>query len=874
MKTLKRSLSLVLVLALAFSLCATAFAAVPENLEKFKDANKVTFTEAVDVLVGIDIVDGIDATTLSPQGVYTRAQGAALIARLILGRTATEKLDDRVSPFTDVPVGYWAAGEIDFCVSQGIINGNGDGTFDPEGHLTGYAVLKMALCALGYGAQGEFIGETWMVNTSKFAFSKNINLVDGIVGSKDYTKTATREEAMLYVFNTFYVAKVEWSALIGQYVTRTEIHGDYRDAHYTNDVHDLSARYGEWSGPPWNRVFTADKDALGYNVRTWYVNEYVISDSYIVDTILEVVPSTITGGELFAKKSSGDYGFDSALELYVNGTDRSSLTAGFASSITKGNLNKPFGAYTGAHITLVDTDDDFEDVDKIIMVVEYLAKVTRVNEENSTRDRSINIEVLSNTVNAAGKLPVDWVETEEFSVGDYILIVPNSDTNAGFKEPLSMKLAESATSKVSAYTDSNPGNSSVTIASGKYAYNFTNASSTTGFDYSADYKFYFDTEGNVIGYEKAKVSRQYIYVTNSVQQADGSFLLSTDGKATVKIDVTYFDGESKVLDVEIKTATSNMGGGIIRGDKYFTIDDGTGTLTHTEVGTGGTPIASGVYTYTANSNGVSLTEDNFKANSVKVLPNDVNVAVNGTANTHLATASTNLVIVRNGLVSSYTGYQSFRNETYQVTVNDVEHVAYLAKDDVISDILVIGASDFGARTYVYGVFDGSYGNAKDIDGNWMYRFETAPNVFKDVVSPTALHLALPALVDGNVYRVEIDANNEVIALINTSVGVAGSVNGFEIGNILDTITSNTITTTAGFDVYYKEQPVKIYDVRDADNNTKYDFKEISAADLKSYIDNDTAAFIEFTCVYSIRANGGFNATIIFITGDDLPAPPA
>ena len=209
-----------------------------KNFEKFKDGDKVTYIEAVDVLIGIDIVHGIDATTLSPQGTYTRAQGAALITRLMLGRAGTEKLSDKVSPFKDVPDGYWASGEINFCVNEGIIHGNGDGTFNPEGSLTGYAVMKMVLSALGYGAQGEFKGEQWMINTAKFAFSTDINLVRGIKAtnkdSKDYTLAATREEAMLYVFNSFNIPMVYWSTLINEYVKSTSTHPDYAPYQFLN----------------------------------------------------------------------------------------------------------------------------------------------------------------------------------------------------------------------------------------------------------------------------------------------------------------------------------------------------------------------------------------------------------------------------------------------------------------------------------------------------------------------------------------------------------------------------------------------------------------------------------------------------------------
>ena len=89
MKTLNRTLSLALVFALVFSLMSFAFAAdtttattttAATKLSDFTDSSKLTYTEAADYLIAAGVVKGDTATTINPQGDFTREQAAKLIA--------------------------------------------------------------------------------------------------------------------------------------------------------------------------------------------------------------------------------------------------------------------------------------------------------------------------------------------------------------------------------------------------------------------------------------------------------------------------------------------------------------------------------------------------------------------------------------------------------------------------------------------------------------------------------------------------------------------------------------------------------------------------------------------------------------------------
>ncbi|NCB74979.1 MAG: hypothetical protein EOM51_09605, partial [Clostridia bacterium] len=90
MKSLNRTLSLVLVLVMVFGLFGVASA----SSSTFTDAASVgaAYAEAVDVLTGIGAVNGATTTTLDPTGSYTREQAAKVIAYVSLGKTTAEAL--------------------------------------------------------------------------------------------------------------------------------------------------------------------------------------------------------------------------------------------------------------------------------------------------------------------------------------------------------------------------------------------------------------------------------------------------------------------------------------------------------------------------------------------------------------------------------------------------------------------------------------------------------------------------------------------------------------------------------------------------------------------------------------------------------------
>ena len=203
---MKKFLSLVLALVMTMSLVT-----VSAGAKDFTDSSKIQYTEAVDVMSAVKVIDGYTDGSFNPTATLTRGAAAKIICNLILGPTTAGALVADAAPYKDVPTNHTFAGYIAYCQKEGIISGYADGTFKPANSLTGYAFMKMLLGALGYDAEVEgYTGPNWSVNVAKRAL--NIGLDDGLVGDFNGVKAVNREEACLYALNTLTADMVEYDA--------------------------------------------------------------------------------------------------------------------------------------------------------------------------------------------------------------------------------------------------------------------------------------------------------------------------------------------------------------------------------------------------------------------------------------------------------------------------------------------------------------------------------------------------------------------------------------------------------------------------------------------------------------------------------------
>ena len=191
MRTLKKTLCLVLCLAMMAGLCVFASA-------DFKDQDKIENEEAVAVLTGIGVINGDDKGNFNPEGTLTRAEATVIITKL-LGAADIKATTDA---FTDVKADYWGMPYIAYCVAEGVVAGMGDGTFAPNAKLTGYQWATLLLRAIGYKIEGE----SWQIDVAKLV--KSLGLAEGMTFNG--VNEITREDACQMAFNALFVQTVHY----------------------------------------------------------------------------------------------------------------------------------------------------------------------------------------------------------------------------------------------------------------------------------------------------------------------------------------------------------------------------------------------------------------------------------------------------------------------------------------------------------------------------------------------------------------------------------------------------------------------------------------------------------------------------------------
>ena len=196
---MKKLLALVLALVMSMSLVTISNAA-------FKDADKISNKEAVDVMAAVGVLAGYDNGEFGATDTLTRAQACKIIAYLDLGKDVAEALP-AVQVFSDLSANNWAAKYVAYCADAGYVSGVGDKKFAPDEKVTGYQFGKMLLCALGYDQKiEEMTGSSWEIKVAKLMESNSISKGTSKLGSA----VLTREEAAQMTLNALKTPTVEY----------------------------------------------------------------------------------------------------------------------------------------------------------------------------------------------------------------------------------------------------------------------------------------------------------------------------------------------------------------------------------------------------------------------------------------------------------------------------------------------------------------------------------------------------------------------------------------------------------------------------------------------------------------------------------------
>ncbi|MDR0862558.1 MAG: S-layer homology domain-containing protein [Oscillospiraceae bacterium] len=595
MKSLRKVLCLALAIVMAMSLIVVAGAAEVKSLADYADKDTISakYLEAVDVITVLGITKGDENANFGAQNNLTRAESAKLIAYVALGKAAADKLTNRASSFTDVEGISWANPYIEYGVEKGYINGNGDGTFDPDGNVTGTQYVKMLLGAVGYGAKGEFVGPSWELNT--IVLGTQYGLYTGVVGV-DFSEAAKREEAAQYTLNALYKPYlVSYNALLGEYLYK------YDSIFNTGNNNKEEKDWATLGSENFGLGYVETANGLGFEGVNWYKNKTQITGWYQHDVIVDefAVTAAYASGSsltkyswnkrLVTKDAQSNVINDplAGIDIYDNGlktakVDYTDLTGPYSVPFNYLALG-PYGLTPtndlGTYVYLVDSDADGL-IDKVIKLHEMLAQVVsaspygttyRVWNKANKADGSYDNTAVEPTTYTQSFIPPTGTS---YAKDDYIVIVPAlypvgtqvgalpTDLATGdftkaadynYNSILKSYKAESITTKLTSVTGSQTSKPLTLTAEGKtytaVAVWYKLVTSVAQLTWGKDVNLFLNDQGAVIGYNST-VTRagdlNYLYV-RAAKFSDGNAWTAKDAK----LSVILATGEALIIDLPI-----------------------------------------------------------------------------------------------------------------------------------------------------------------------------------------------------------------------------------------------------------------------------------------------------------------------------------
>ena len=120
------------VMALCMAAAMLPVSAQAARLDRFDDIpTDAWYYDAVDHMVSKDYFEGVSDDEFAPNAKMTRAMFVTVLARF---DNATYKTSQ--SAYTDVPVGTWYTGAVNWAAYNKLVEGKGGGKFDPDGYVT------------------------------------------------------------------------------------------------------------------------------------------------------------------------------------------------------------------------------------------------------------------------------------------------------------------------------------------------------------------------------------------------------------------------------------------------------------------------------------------------------------------------------------------------------------------------------------------------------------------------------------------------------------------------------------------------------------------------------------------------------------------
>ena len=646
---MKKLLALVLALVMSMSLVTISNAA-------FKDADKISNKEAVDVMAAVGVLAGYDNGEFGATDTLTRAQACKIIAYLDLGGKTADAIKGTGTVFTDVKATSWYAGYVEYCAGAGYVAGVGGGKFDPEAKVTGVQFAKMLLCALGYKAEVEgYTGTDYTIAVARDA-NKN-DLFDGL--SIVTSANLTREQAAQMAFNALEATVVEYQG--GTNVTTSDgtsvivnaTRNEVKESKYDYTTTDgKSAKGSDGVQQLCEKLYqdklikkTGEHDDFGRPATKW---------TYDKDTTVTAsdVAVAVYAGEDFDKNVIKDLTDDdkTIVASYYNGTEITDKTA--REYYTKLYETK------GINVELYEDDDNIT----VVITEAYAAQIKDIKTNDKDEVTKVTVDVYeagyilnpSNTHKAPKTLTIDADDDEDaydivkgYDEDDVLVLFLKPGWDAGDADMDKVVLAaddvKTVEGKVTAMSADRTYNGWIKIDGTKYT--FANEYSQEPIELKDEGTYYL-YNGYVIHSDKEanKADDEYLFVVRKG---------STEGKLedmTYYAEVVFTDGTAKTIELD---------------------EDGV------------YEPAMGVYSYTYDKK-----NDTYELKAVATTAETANIEKGKTAVTDDITANSKTVYINVELdgtkfdkATVYTGYKKV------ASFNSAD--AYIVDDDGVADYVFI-----------------------------------------------------------------------------------------------------------------------------------------------------------------------------------------
>ena len=522
MKNFRKVLALVLVVATLFS-----FVAMTASAKEYTDTDKVSYTEAVDVLSAIGILNGYLDGTFRPTNTIARAEMAKMVAVLANAGDEIADLYAGACKFADMTGdAVWAKSYVAYCNQMGIVAGRNATTFDPYGKVTGIETAKMLLCLIGFDAKAQgYVGSNWQ--THVLADAKNIGLLSGFAADYNPQKAITREEAAQMMLNALQAPMVVGtvSDSIVNITNNAWLVQIGKDGKFDLTLADAEKKYDCWvlygnvvvsNIPVWTN-YKGLKVSVGSDCYMNPVTEWTYSNAkgtVIWKSQYALTPdfsdTKVVDFKTLLKEERESKMHDYVAYLYVDGILRDAYWNGVKLNTLSDRTWNALSDLTGKGVL---TNVFVDDVDHEVIITIKNTYIDRV--ENTTK--ASNMFTLAHYTNYKGYNAFSNKDYG-FKTGDIILywICNEGLHDAKLAEPVNVTATRATTYK------GDPAQSTV-VAGGKtyeYAYNFETmlaaqndvmGNVSNGFEYDASYNLYLDEYGYIMHWVKATEDVNYIY---------------------------------------------------------------------------------------------------------------------------------------------------------------------------------------------------------------------------------------------------------------------------------------------------------------------------------------------------------------------------